>query len=1416
MKNGLWILLGVAILGPVLPLGASTGARRLIPATGVHRTYTATELAQNFRNGRLLAKAKVGAEEAALRSAEAAVGASLERTFGRVPRLEVLTFTGGATVRAQIARLMATGLYEYVEPDRILHVDKVPNDPDFSSQWNMANTGQDGGTVGADIHAEAGWDISDSAPSTIVAVIDSGIRVTHQDLAANIWKNPSPGSDGYTADVNGINATFPQTEPGNGDPNDDFFHGTMVSGIIGAVGNNSLGVAGVAWNVQLMALKFIAADGFGSGSGEIACIDYAIAHNVKVINGSFGDDEPSEAEFDAIEAARQAGIIVVVAAGNDSINADAGYAYPAGYLLDNIVTVAASTNTDTLSSYSNYGCGTVDLAAPGDNITTTFNSGDDAYAYGSGTSFAAPHVAGALALAAAQFPNDTYRQLINRVLSGFDPLASFSGVVQSGGRLNLATTLGSTSNAPFNDNFAKRAVLSGSTIQVRSSNAGATLETGEPTTLAGVTVGASLWWTWTAPQSGTYYFDTIGSTFDTVIGVFTGSAVSSLTAVASNDDATPGSGTSHLALAATGGTTYQVELAGKAAATGIAALRIVAPPPNDSFANAQLVTGNPANGSFSVKGVSLYGTMEAGEPNPTGNGGGNTVWYRWVAPISGPVELAAYSVTLDMVTAVYTGTSVSSLTLVNANNNESATNTDSLTPFVATAGQTYYFQVDNVGTTGGNFTLLLNNSLWQFPTGGAITTTPAVGNDGTLFLASTDATLYAVNPDGSAKWSYQAGGYFDNVSPALTPAGNVVAGASDGYLYCLNAATGALVWKFQASTAISTSAAMGSDGTAYFHDDLNLYAVTASGTKKWSQTINGHSYASPVIGTNGTVYVGTPAGLLLFDTNGNALATVTTTAPIDGSASVDADGTVYAGTSDGHVIAVNANGTTKWQVQVNFGDAVTSSPVIAPNGHLFVGSGFGSLYELSPADGSTVNTVTLPSDDTLSTPVVAADGTVYVACGDFNVYAVNPATSQVTQVGSAAYYVFGSPVLANGALYFTSLDGKLYAFKVSDYVAPTPWPMYGQNPGLTGLAASTLAITGSSPSQTVVAGYPLLLSVNASGGPAGGPYQPVTYQWNQNGVPILGATAATYQVASASSANAGTYTVTVSGPGGTLLSPAANVGVAAQNPGRLINLSARAQVGTGSGVLIAGFVVSGTGTKNVLVRGIGPALTAFGVSGALANPVLNVDSGSTTIYSDTGWGAGATPAATLTAAFNQVGAFGLTANSADSALLAPFAAGPYTALVSGVNNTTGVALAEVYDADTGTPTTRLKNLSVRAQVGTGSGILIAGFVISGNVPKTVLIRGIGPGLTAFGVTGALQEPVLGLYSPSGALIESNYQWSGEPRLATAMSAVGAFSLDAQSDDTVLLVTLPPGAYTAQVSGANSTTGVGLIEVYEVQ
>jgi outer membrane protein assembly factor BamB len=848
----------------------------------------------------------------------------------------------------------------------------------------------------------------------------------------------------------------------------------------------------------------------------------------------------------------------------------------------------------------------------------------------------------------------------------------------------------------------------------------------------------------------------------------------------------------------------------------MAALRIVAPPPNDNFANAQVAAGDPATGTFSLLGVTLYGTTEQGEPNPTGAAGGHSVWYTWTAPVAGQYQLAAYSSSLDMVAAVYTGSSLAGLTLVAANNNESGLNTDSLVTFTAAAGQAYYFQVDNVGTVGGNFTLMVNDSAWQFGTMYGISSTPAVGSDGTVYIGSNDGSLYAVNPDGSPRWSFATSGYIDNASPALGSNGAVYVGSSDGYLYAVDGAKGTLDWKFQASSPITTSAAVGLDGTVYFHDDLNLFAVSPAGAMKWQVSVNGHSYASPVIGPSGILYVGTPTGMLLVDGNGNTVATVATTSPIDACPAIDEDGTAYFGTGGGDVYGISSNGTQKWHVTLSMAEGFSSTPAINPAGQICICAESGNVYVLATADGSVVRTISLPAGVSLSAPAVALDGTLYVGGSDFNLYGVNTSSGQFNVVASTAYYIFGSPTLANGYLYFGSLDAKLYAFNVGKYPAVTSWPMSRQNPGLTGLATTgTMAIYSVSPSQTVVAGAPLTLNVTATGGQVtagGGVYAPVSFQWTKNGAPIPGATSPSYSVASASGSDAGVYSLTITGPGGALVSGNITVSVAAPNPGRLINLSARSVVGTGDNIMIAGFVVSGAGTKSIIVRGIGPTLGSFGVPAFLANPQLVVDNASSqTLFSNTVWGGGSA----LTNAFLQVGAFSLPANSLDSALIDPFSAGNYTALLSGTSGT-GVALAEIYDADVGATTTRLKNLSVRAQVGTGSAVLIAGFVISGNVPKTVLIRGIGPALNGFGVAGALQQPILSLYTSNSALIETNYLWGGEPSLAAAMSSVGAFGLSPLSEDTAMLVTLPPGGYTAQVSGANSTTGVALIEVYEVQ
>jgi len=291
-------------------------------------------------------------------------------------------------------------------------------------------------------------------------------------------------------------------------------------------------------------------------------------------------------------------------------------------------------------------------------------------------------------------------------------------------------------------------------------------------------------------------------------------------------------------------------------------------------------------------------------------------------------------------------------------------------------------------------------------------------------------------------------------------------------------------------------------------------------------------------------------------------------------------------------------------------------------------------------------------------------------------------------------------------------------------------------------------------------------------------------------------------------------------------------------PQRLLNISVRSHAETGANITIAGFVIKGSAgtTKNILVRGLGPALTSFGVAGALSSTVLAVyDSKSVLIASDTGWGnAPVAGASTVAAAFRQAtaadmtatGAFALSAGSGDSAMVLTLPAGNYTVEVSGAGGTSGVALSEVYEIDTADPEV-FTNISSRCFVGTGPGIAISGFVIGGSQSATLLIRGIGPALSGFGLTGTLSNPTLSLYDGKSVPIASNTGWGTAPlagtssvaasyRQATAadMNSVGAFPLSAGSADCAMVVTLPPGSYTAEVSGVGSTTGIALAEVYK--
>lgn len=349
-----------------------------------------------------------------------------------------------------------------------------------------------------------------------------------------------------------------------------------------------------------------------------------------------------------------------------------------------------------------------------------------------------------------------------------------------------------------------------------------------------------------------------------------------------------------------------------------------------------------------------------------------------------------------------------------------------------------------------------------------------------------------------------------------------------------------------------------------------------------------------------------------------------------------------------------------------------------------------------------------------------------------------------------------------------------------------------------GAAGSGVSINTQPASQSVNAGQSVTFTVSASGSAS------IAYQWLKNDSPIVGATAASYTIAATQAGDAGSYSARVSASGQNVVSAAATLTVNPLVPvgptARLSNLSVRTAMAAGQN-LIVGFFVDG-GSRDILVRAAGPALTVLGVGGAMADPRLELYNGATLVLANENW------PASLAGTFSSVGAFAFPASSLDAAFLRDIGG---SASVHARGTGAGILLVEAYDTGSGN-SPRLVNVSARNQVGTGDNILIAGFNIAGTGTKQLLFRAVGPKLAAFGVTGFLVDPKLELYSGSTKLNE-NDSWSAN--LTTTFTAVGAFALDAGSRDAALLTTLEPGGYTVQVSGVNNGTGEALIEIYEV-
>ncbi len=321
----------------------------------------------------------------------------------------------------------------------------LPNDPMFEEQWALSNSGQNGGKANADIKAVEAWEKTKGSKDVVIAVLDTGVKYNHPDLQSNMWIRPDNVPQykddelGTFNDLHGFNGTDNQS-----DPMDENGHGTHCSGIIGAEGDNSEGIAGINWNVTIMPLKFMGRGGYGTTKDAIEAINYAIDRkrngvNVRIISASWGSTAYSKALEDVIRAAGEEGILFVAAAGNNSTNNDKSPHYPSNYDLPNVISVAALDRNDNLASFSNYGAKTVHVAAPGREILSTWLNDD--YREASGTSMATPYVAGVAALILSQEPKMSVETLRKRILKSVDKIDSLNGKIETGGRINAAKAL---------------------------------------------------------------------------------------------------------------------------------------------------------------------------------------------------------------------------------------------------------------------------------------------------------------------------------------------------------------------------------------------------------------------------------------------------------------------------------------------------------------------------------------------------------------------------------------------------------------------------------------------------------------------------------------------------------------------------------------------------------------------------------------------------------------------------------------------------------------------------------------------------------------------------------------------------------------------------------------------------------------
>jgi subtilisin family serine protease len=430
---------------------------RIVPAAEKKKATTTEEIAlsetRNFGPPEVLVKFKSGVSRETIEILTSRLNDRIEDRIENAAGWESIDDLDNADASAIVDEYSQLAEVEYVEPNYEINLDEIkgplvpvlPHDPQFNDQWALANSGQRGGKQGADISATIAWATSTGSDNVVVAVLDSGVDYNHEDLSRNMWVRPAdmaPYLDselGAVDDINGYNAIDNAS-----DPMDDNGHGTHCAGIIGAEGENDLGIAGVNWRVQIMPLKFMNAGGFGTTKDAIEAINYVIERkkagvNVRIISASWGSTQKSRALEDVIRKAYENDILFVAAAGNASTNNDRSPHYPSSYNVPNVLSVAALDRNDQLATFSNFGSKSVAIAAPGVDILSTWLGNE--YEEKSGTSMATPVVAGVAALILAENPRLSVDDLRKRILNSTDPIVALKGKTATGGRINAAKAL---------------------------------------------------------------------------------------------------------------------------------------------------------------------------------------------------------------------------------------------------------------------------------------------------------------------------------------------------------------------------------------------------------------------------------------------------------------------------------------------------------------------------------------------------------------------------------------------------------------------------------------------------------------------------------------------------------------------------------------------------------------------------------------------------------------------------------------------------------------------------------------------------------------------------------------------------------------------------------------------------------------